>query len=347
MAAVWQVGLVALLVDVAVVMGKSAPLLFKPQTPAPLSDEMIHYINNVADTTWKAGKNFEGVPNAVEHVKRLCGVLKDPNQPRLPVRVHAVDPSSLPDSFDAREQWPNCPTIKEVRDQGSCGSCWVFGAVGAMSDRICIASGGNTNAHISAEDLLSCCDSCGDGCDGGFPPAAWDYFKSTGLVTGGQYGTHQGCRPYSIAPCEHHVNGSRPPCKSELDPTPKCVLKCEDGYTVPYSTDKHFGKSAYSLDDDEDQIRTEIMTHGPIEVDFQVYADFPSYKSGVYKHETGELLGGHAVRMIGWGVENGTPYWLIANSWNTDWGDNGFFKILRGKNECGIEQDGVAGEPKL
>ena len=45
--------------------------------------------------------------------------------------------------------------------------------------------------------------------------------------------------------------------------------------------------------------------------------------SGVYKHESGAALGGHAVKMIGWGEENGTPYWLIANSWNTDWGDNG------------------------
>jgi cathepsin B len=101
------------------------------------------------------------------------------------------------------------------------------------------------------------------------------------------------------------------------------------------------------LESDEDQIKQEIMKHGPIEVDFSVYADFPSYKSGVYKHVTGEFLGGHAVRMLGWGVENGTPYWLIANSWNTDWGDNGFFKILRGKDECGIEQDGVAGGVKL
>lgn len=45
--------------------------------------------------------------------------------------------------------------------------------------------------------------------------------------------------------------------------------------------------------------------------------------SGVYQHVTGEMMGGHAVRILGWGVENGTPYWLVGNSWNTDWGDNG------------------------
>jgi cathepsin B len=46
-----------------------------------------------------------------------------------------------------------------------------------------------------------------------------------------------------------------------------------------------------------------------------------SYKSGVYQHVSGEELGGHAIKVLGWGVENGTPYWLVANSWNEDWGD--------------------------
>lgn len=44
---------------------------------------------------------------------------------------------------------------------------------------------------------------------------------------------------------------------------------------------------------------------------------------GVYQHVTGQMLGGHAIKILGWGKENDTPYWLVANSWNTDWGDNG------------------------
>ena len=60
----------------------------------------------------------------------------------------------------------------------------------------------------------------------------------------------------------------------------------------------------------------EIQTNGPVEAAFTVYADFPNYKSGVYQYTSGDVLGGHAVRIIGWGEENGVPYWLIANSWN-------------------------------
>jgi len=86
------------------------------------------------------------------------------------------------------------------------------------------------------------------------------------------------------------------------------------------------------------------MTNGPIEVAFDVYEDFFSYTTGVYVHKTGALAGGHAVKMIGWGVMNNVPYWTVANSWGTDWADyGGFFYIKRGVDECGIESAGVAG----
>merc|ERR1712227_1199116 len=79
------------------------------------------------------------------------------------------------------------------------------------------------------------------------------------------------------------------------------------------------------------------MGYGTVSAVFTVYNDLPAYESGVYHHTSGILLGGHAVAIIGWGIEDGTPYWLIKNSWNTDWGDKGLFKIKRGTNECGIE----------
>lgn len=90
----------------------------------------------------------------------------------------------------------------------------------------------------------------------------------------------------------------------------------------------------------------EIYKNGPVEAAFMVYEDFVTYKSGVYHHVSGSMLGGHAIKILGWGVENGVKYWLVANSWNTSWGDNGYFKILRGSDECGIEDRVSAGVPK-
>ncbi|XP_061056751.1 cathepsin B isoform X2 [Eubalaena glacialis] len=267
----------------------------------PLSDELVNFVNK-QNTTWKAGHNFYNVD--LSYVKKLCGTFL--GGPKLPQRAAFAEGMILPESFDAREQWPNCPTIREIRDQGSCGSCWAFGAVEAISDRLCIRSNGRVSVEVSAEDMLTCCgDECGDGCNGGFPSGAWNFWTKHGLVSGGLYNSHVGCRPYSIPPCEHHVNGSRPPCTGEGD-TPKCSKICEPGYTPSYKEDKHFG---------------------------------------VYQHVTGEMMGGHAIRILGWGVENSTPYWLVGNSWNTDWGDNGFFKILRGQDHCGIESEIVAGIP--
>jgi len=72
-----------------------------------------------------------------------------------------------------------------------------------------------------------------------------------------------------------------------------------------------------------------------MEIAFQVYEDFMDYESGVYQHLEGKLLGGHAVKVVGWGTEEGVDYWHCANSWSSRWGDAGSFKIKQG--DCGID----------
>ncbi|XP_072042247.1 cathepsin B-like [Amphiura filiformis] len=304
--------------------------------------DMIKTIN-AKQTSWKAGYNFP-LNTSLDDLRGLMGVLPTPDNMKLPLKIHKIK-EALPDAFDARTKWSNCTSIQEVRDQGSCGSCWAFGAVEAMSDRHCIHSKGAQKPHISAEDLLSCCWTCGMGCNGGFPSMAWSFWERDGLVTGGQYNTGAGCRPYTIKACDHHVEGKLAPCGA-IESTPKCKESCLDGYKSKYTADKHYGSSSYSVRDDVEQIQQEISTNGPVEGAFTVYSDFVTYKSGVYQHTSGSELGGHAIRILGWGTEEGVPYWLVANSWNQDWGDKGFFKILRGKNECGIEGGIVAGLPK-
>lgn len=87
----------------------------------------------------------------------------------------------------------------------------------------------------------------------------------------------------------------------------------------------------------------EISANGPIVASFTVYDDFRTYKNGVYWHKTGGVAGGHAIRIIGYGIDNGVKYWNIANSWTPNWGESGYFRIRRGNNECGIEAEGIAG----
>uniref|UniRef100_A0A1I7WE26 Pept_C1 domain-containing protein n=1 Tax=Heterorhabditis bacteriophora TaxID=37862 RepID=A0A1I7WE26_HETBA len=74
----------------------------------------------------------------------------------------------------------------------------------------------------------------------------------------------------------------------------------------------------------EDAIQKgEFCKHGPVEAAYTVYEDFYKYKKGIYVHTAGDVLGGHAVKIVGWGVENKVPYWIVANSWSSDWGENG------------------------
>nr|QOV03097.1 cathepsin B3 [Mahanarva fimbriolata]UJP31643.1 cathepsin B3 [Dermestes maculatus] len=307
------------------------------------SDDIINYVNN-AQTTWKAGRNFHPKFTS-DYAKRLCGLKRKLGKSSLPLK-EPVDVGNIPKTFDARKKWPNCMSLKQLRDQGDCGSCWAVASAAAFTDRLCIATNASWNGHLSAEEVLTCCKTCVDtvGCEGGYDDRAWLYFKTHGIVSGGDYGSKEGCQPYKKQPCEHHVNGTRAPCAS-LDPmtTPKCQTKCINK-KIKYKRDHHKVSESYALTNVQ-QIQKDILENGPIEAGFDVYTDFLSYKSGVYQHTTGEYEGGHAVKVIGWGVQNKVPYWLVANSWNSDWGDKGFFKIKRGSNECQFESDMSGGIP--
>jgi len=304
-----------------------------------VTHQLIREINSHPGVKFEAGINSRFVGATYRDAIRLMGVKLNGRRPPLKADPPLQD---VPTSFDARQQWGSiCPSTSEIRDQAACGSCWAVAAVEAMTDRHCIFSKGASQPHLSAEDLMSCCDSCGDGCNGGDPGSAWDYWLSTGIVTGGNYGDG-GCAPYMIPPCDHHVNGSLPPCGPEGG-TPPCPTTCQNGDN--WADDLHTGSNDYTVSSSVNAIQVEIMTNGPVEAAFTVYADFLPYKSGVYHHVTGDELGGHAVKILGWGVLNNTPYWLVANSWNADWGAKGYFMIQRGNDECGIEDYIVGGTP--
>ncbi|CAJ0608163.1 unnamed protein product [Cylicocyclus nassatus] len=255
----------------------------------------------------------------------------------------------IPESFDAREKWPECDSIKLVRDQANCGSCWAVSAASAMSDRLCVQSHGKKKAIISDSDILACCgDFCGHGCNGGKLIRAWEYVINEGSCSGGPYNTRNCCKPYPFHPCgKHKGQPYYGECYGVQQVTPNCVDKCQGSYYKRYIVDKMYALSAYNVNATEEAIQKEIMVNGPVQTGMRVYSDFYYYKSGVYVNKGKSFCGAHAVKIVGWGVENGVKYWIVSNSWNYDWGENGFFKILRGANECNIESWVVAGMMKV
>jgi cathepsin B len=259
--------------------------------------------------------------------------------------------TALPASFDARDQWGAC--IHPVRNQLDCGSCWAFAASEVLSDRLCIASNKSVDVVLSPQDLLSC-EKLNLKCEvGSLPNWAWSFLESRGICS-------DECAPYASG--DGHV--------------PPCPKTCESGQTLT----RYKAQNTRHVQG-EAAIMQEMYEKGPVDVTFNVYSDFQPYCSEgetpcpVYQKKGGGWEGLHSVKMIGWGQLNGTAYWLVQNSWGADWGESGappppsqaarrsmsppppsiipvtlrtgFFRILRGVNECGIESLVYAGDALL
>ncbi|MFH4982318.1 hypothetical protein AB6A40_009027 [Gnathostoma spinigerum] len=80
------------------------------------------------------------------------------NSDRAPLTDFKIE---IPKQFDAREKWPYCKSLWEIRDQSKCGSCWAIASAEVITDRMCIATSGSVQVPMSAIDIVSCCDFCG------------------------------------------------------------------------------------------------------------------------------------------------------------------------------------------
>lgn len=220
------------------------------------------------DITMEQAKYMMGT-RLPEHAEHAAGLAKG-EEPS------AEEAAALPETFEAKDKWPFCDYT--IRDQGHCGSCWAFGTTEAFSDRLCIAAGKKMPLR-APQQLVSCDKGMCFGCGGGIPSLAWDYTYIAGLKS-------ETCLPYASG------DGHSPSCS-------KTKSQChEKGYKSKFLSVKHYSSEA--------SIMKALMTDGPLTAGFNVFEDFMTYKSGIYKHHSGIQLGGHAVKLVGWGVEDGT-----------------------------------------
>jgi cathepsin B len=234
-----------------------------------------------------------------------------------------------------------------------CGCCWAFAGASAASDRMCISTNGSMAVPLSAQDVCFCASF--NGCEGGQIDTPWSHISSQGAVSGGQVGGSgpfgKGlCSDFSLPHCHHHGPQGNDPFPAEgtagcpSQSSPSCPKKCDadaSGDHADFQKDKYSFAGGVQSASGEEGIQKAIMEGGPVETAFTVYTDFANYVSGIYHHVSGGVEGGHAVRIVGWGVDGGNKYWKVANSWNPYWGEKGYFRIKRGNSECGIE-DGVS-----
>ncbi|XKL62028.1 hypothetical protein PGB90_001861 [Kerria lacca] len=212
--------------------------------------------------------------------------------------------------------------------------------VGSFTDRLCLATNGNMSLPLSTEYVLSC-NELYTNCQSGYLNYVLYFLRTNGTITGGYYDSEEGCQVYSVMPCGFPNNF---PCASNTSYTPKCKKKtCNNDWYESKSNEtlykiKYFNTFDGYYWNNDYYIRKEMYANGPMISGFSVYSDFMFYKEGIYTCSyTVPYLGYHYVKVVGWGIQNGTKYWEVANSWGSNWGENGFFKIKRGTNECGFE----------
>jgi len=206
--------------------------------------------------------------------------------------------------------WRQFGIVSPVKDQGHCGSCWTFSTTGAVEAHWAILQLSRP-LLLSEQQLVDCAgDFNNHGCNGGLPSQAFEYIRyAGGLQTEHTY-------PYQAK------DGK---CTFE-------AIKVEA--IVPYG-------SANITSGDEDSLLQALITHGPVSIAFEVTSDFGNYQGGVYVgstcHKDTQHVN-HAVLAVGFGhdAKNNIDYWIVKNSWSNQWGEEGYFRIQRGTNMCGL-----------
>lgn len=193
--------------------------------------------------------------------------------------------------------WRERGVVNPVKNQGRCGSCWAFSGVSAIESAHALKY--NQLYNLSEQQLVDC-STADNGCNGGLMDDVFEYATRRALCTAEEY-------PYNAH------DGTCKPCKG--------VVRVQKFVDITSRNEQDILKA---------------LLKQPLSVAIEAdQRGFQFYTSGVFDGECGTNLD-HGVVLVGYGKENGLDYWLIRNSWGDDWGDEGYIKIRRGTNQCGI-----------
>jgi len=251
-----------------------------------------------------------------EFRKYPCGVnklsdLKPKNPNFRPVIAQPEEfVGDVPTSFD----WVAKGAVTPVKDQQQCGSCWAFSTIGNIEGVWFLA--GNTLTSLSEQEIVSC-STTDYGCEGG-----WPFWALTDMLSSpyqGRLDTETGY-PYTSGSGDNGV----------------CQFQTSDVGATIKSYKSYCTESTAACT--ETQMQQLLISYGPLSVCLNA-GPMQYYQGGVDQPTDCDPNSiDHCVTLVGYGVDNGVPFWRLKNSWNTSWGEKGFYRLIRGTGACGINK---------
>jgi len=264
-------------------------------------NKIVHH-NVEADLglhSFRRGLNRFTDMTAEEFTKGYKGLAPGYEAMRTP-SIHKPSVNAIPASWD----WRTKGDVVPVKDQGGCGSCWAFSTVSAIEGQWAQSPFGGGLVSLSEQNLVDCVKD-NAGCGGGWPDRAFRYvINNTGIDSEANY-------PYK------GVDG-----------------KCN--YTAA-GLGAFIGTFVGISGGDEDALADAVANVGPVSICLDA-SDWQTYQSGIFDDtKCSRTSLDHAVLAVGYGTENGKDFWIVKNSWAETWGEKGYIRLARNKdNQCGV-----------
>jgi len=233
-----------------------------------------------------------------------------------PVRSnHAISNVFVPISADnvgagGALDWRTKGAVNPIQDQGQCGSCYSFSGIASIEGAWALKKG--SLIKLSEQQVVDCSRSLGnEGCNGGYESYVFQYvLNNKGIGTSAKY-------PYT--------GRDNQACKASSNPS---VVTLSSQKSIPANN--------------ENAMMTAVQL-GPISIAVNASHTFQFYSRGVFDDKGCGTSLDHAINIVGFGTDTttGKDYWIVRNSWGSSWGENGYIRVVRNKNMCGLALDSV------
>nr|AHA62774.1 papain-like cysteine protease [Solanum demissum] len=255
--------------------------------------KFIESINKAGNLSYKLGINEFADITSEEFLAKFTGLnvpsyLSPSPMSSTEFKINDLSDDDIPSNLD----WRESGAVTQVKNQGRCGCCWAFSAVGSLEGAYKIATG--NLVRFSEQELLDCTTN-NYGCNGGFMTNAFDFIIENGGIS---------------IESDYEYQGQQYTCRSQ-----------EKTAAVQISS--------YQVVPEDETSLLQAVTKQPVSIGIAASQELQFYAGGTYHGSCADHIN-HAVTAIGYGTdEQGQKYWLLKNSWGTTWGENGFMKIIR------------------